>query len=415
MRLLVHGSQLLYPANTGGRIRTSKLFERLARDHEITWICLRREHETDEQVALMRACCARVEAFPFRDPEKFTPAFYADLARNLLSPHPYTVARYRHPALRARIAALLAEERFDLLICDFLHPALNVMGLPFSPQVLFQHNVESVIFERHWRTQPHPARRAYLYLQWRKLLRFEGQAARWFDHNIMVSEADRQTMARLYGAENASAIPTGVDADYYRPAAGEGPDNELVFTGAMDWLPNVDGIGWFVREVLPRVRREVAARLVVVGRNPLPEVQALAAANPDVVVTGTVDDVRPYVDRARAYVVPLRIGGGTRMKIFEAMAMAKPVVSTRLGAEGLPVTDGRNIVLADEPEELARQIVALLRDPMRRRQLGSAGRQLVTQHFTWDVVARRFTEICEEVVSRRRGTVSRMKKGVGVG
>jgi sugar transferase (PEP-CTERM/EpsH1 system associated) len=401
MRILVHGSQLLYPTNTGGRIRTSKLFERLQKRHDITWLCLKRPEETEEQVQAMRACCARIETFPFLETEKFTLPFYKDLAANLVSPQPFVVQKYFQPALRARIEQLLRSEPFDLLLCDFLQPSLNVMGLPFGPRILFQHNVESVIFERHYRERKLGPAKAYLYLQWRKLLAYEGRAAHWFDHNIMVSDEDVATMERLYRAKNCSSIPTGVDADFYQPTGQEAPGHDLVFTGSMDWLPNVDGITWFAREILPLLRQELPVKVWVVGRKPAPEVKALAEKHPDIEVTGTVDDVRPYIGRARVYIVPLRIGGGTRMKIFEAMAMGKPVVSTRIGAEGLPLTDGRDIALADEPAAFAARVLELLRSQEQRRALGAAGRALVTEKFSWEGVARRFTEICEGVVAAR--------------
>jgi len=406
MRILVHGSQLLYPPNTGGRIRTSSLFERLAQKHEITWVCLRRPDETEEQVKQMGACCARIETFPFVETPKFSPHFYWDLARNLISGQPFIVQKYYQPALRARIGELLRTERFDLLLCDFLQPSQNVIDLPFSPRVLFEHNVESVIFERHADENSHLLRRAYLRLQWRKLMAYEGRAARWFDHLIMVSEGDCATMKRLFGVTNTSAIATGVDTDFYRPEGEEAPEPEIVFTGSMDWLPNVDGITWFAREVLPLLVAQMPRLKVwVVGRKPLPVVQSLAEKHPQITVTGTVDDVRPYIRRARLYMVPLRIGGGTRMKIFEAMAMGKAIVSTPVGAEGLPVTHGRDILLDAEPEGFARYLLELLRDDGRRRELGEAGRRLVTEKFTWDAVAREFGDICTRVVEghRRRG------------
>jgi glycosyltransferase involved in cell wall biosynthesis len=406
MRILVHGSQLLYPTNTGGRIRTSKLFERLARQHEITWVCFRRPDETDEQVEAMGAVCSRLETFPFHEPEKFSPGFYRELARNVVSPRPYVIDKYYHPAVRARLTQLVTEQPFDLLVCDFLQPSLNVLGLPFQPRILFEHNVESMIFERHVQERKAlsqlPAR-AYIYMQWKKLQAYEARAARWFDHNIMVSAEDCLAMQRLYGVTNTSFIPTGVDADYFRPGVGgdESATPELVFTGSMDWLPNVDGITWFAEQVLPLIERQLPVKLWVVGRKPLPAVSQLQSRFSNIVVTGTVDDVRPYIARSRVYVVPIRIGGGTRMKIFEAMAMSKPVVSTRVGAEGLPVNDGKDIVLADEPAELARRVVELLQDEARRRALGTAGRKLVTENFSWDGVARRFSDICEGVVQHR--------------
>jgi glycosyltransferase involved in cell wall biosynthesis len=172
----------------------------------------------------------------------------------------------------------------------------------------------------------------------------------------------------------------------------------------MDWLPNEDGIQWFASEILPRIRREIAdVRLWVVGRNPTAAVRALGEEHADIEVTGTVDDIRPYIDRGAVYVVPLRIGGGTRIKIFEAMAMERATVSTRIGAEGLPVHHGEDIVLADDPAEFAAQVVRLLRDRAARRALGSTAGRLVRENFTHDVVAQRFGEICEDVLRRARG------------
>jgi polysaccharide biosynthesis protein PslH len=407
MRILVHGTQLLYPANTGGRIRTSKLFERLSRHHDITWVCFRRPDESDAQVAAMRACCTRIETFPFQETEKLSPAFYAKLARNVVSPRPYVIENYFHAAARARLEELVTRESFDLLVCDFLQSSSNVLGLPFQPRVLFEHNVESMIFERHYqerkRLRELPAK-AYIYMQWKKLQAFEERAARWFDHNIMVSAEDCATMQRLYGVTNTSFIPTGVDADYFRPPespGAESPEPELVFTGSMDWLPNVDGITWFAAEVLPLITRQMPVKVWVVGRKPLPAVSQLPARYPQITVTGTVDDVRPYIARSQVYIVPIRIGGGTRMKIFEAMAMGKPVVSTRIGAEGLPVNDGKDVLLADDPAAFAEATLGLLRAEQRRRALGTAARRLVTESFSWEGVARHFTDICQGVVEHK--------------
>jgi len=403
MKMLVHMNQLLYPPDTGGKIRSSKLLERLARRHEITIVCFRRTSETDEQVEQMRACCSRLELIEWRETPKFSPRFYLELAANLVSPYPYIVDKYYDRRMEERIRQIAAEGGFDVLLCDFLQPSLNMLRVPFGPKILFQHNVESVIRQRHYRQAPNPLVRAYLYLQWRKLFRHERRAAGAFDHCIMVSERDRETMAELYGATNTSVIPTGVDVDYFQPADGEAAgENGLVFTGSMDWLPNEDAMAWFAAEILPRIRREVPATFRIVGRNPSAAVQRLAREHEGIEVTGTVDDVRPYIDHAKVYLVPLRIGGGTRIKIFEAMAMGKAVVSTAIGAEGLPVTDGEDVIIADDAECFARRVVELVKDDAARRRLGENARKLVREHYTWDVAARVFGDICEEVVERNK-------------
>jgi len=196
-----------------------------------------------------------------------------------------------------------------------------------------------------------------------------------------------------------SEVPTGVDTEYFR-SSGKGPrdPHNMVFTGSMDWIPNEDAVRFCVQEILPRIRQAVPdATLTVVGRNPAPSVSALAAQQPGVRVTGRVDDVRPYMERAALYLVPIRIGGGTRLKIFEAMAMGLPVVSTRVGAEGLPVVDGQDIVLADSPVQFADAAIQLLTDPKRAHALGAAASRMVRERAGWDRAAAAFAAICERV------------------
>jgi len=399
MRILVNMARLLYPTNTGGRIRSSKLLERLRREHEITIACFRQGDETDEQVERMRACCARVETVRWTESPKFSAGFYYELAANMVSRYPYVVQKYASRQMEQLISKLLDGSKYDLLLCDFLQPSLNVLNSGFRPRVLFQHNVESVIVQRHHQQASNPAAKLYFYLQWRKLFAYERRAATQFDHCIMVSEEDCRTMEELYGAQHTSGIPTGVDVDYFRPGNGEDTsENGIVFTGAMDWLPNEDAVLWFAKEVLPRIRSRVNARLWIVGRHPRDVVKRLKSEEDGIEVTGMVDDVRPYIDRAKVYVVPLRIGGGTRIKIYEAMAMGKPVVSTRVGAEGLPVVNGENVVLADDADTFAKHVADLLEDADARSRIGSAARTYVEENCAWDVAARRFSEICENVV-----------------
>jgi glycosyltransferase involved in cell wall biosynthesis len=205
-----------------------------------------------------------------------------------------------------------------------------------------------------------------------------------------VSDADRESFARLYpGAirQPVHVIPTGVDTDFYRPAPSPPASRGLVFTGSMDWLPNEDAMIWFCRDVLPLIRaQEPQTTLTIVGRAPTPQVVRLGR-EAGITVTGTVDDIRPYVGSAAVYIVPLRIGGGTRLKIFEAMSMGKAVVSTSVGAEGLPVNDGEHLVLADEPAAFAASVVQLMRDVDRRRMLERAARKLVLDRYDWSAVA----------------------------
>jgi glycosyltransferase involved in cell wall biosynthesis len=237
-----------------------------------------------------------------------------------------------------------------------------------------------------------------LALESRKMRRYEANACARAHLTIAVSDADRRLLAGAAPAARVRAVPTGVDVDYFAPDGVAEVPGRLVFTGSMDWYPNDDGIVHFIEAVLPRVRREVpAATLTVVGRNPSARLRALAAAA-GVHVTGLVDDVRPHMAEAAVYVVPLRIGGGTRLKIFEALSMAKAVVSTAVGAEGLPLAPGQHFLQADDPDGFAAAVTSLLRDSARRRAIGGAGRRLVEERYSWSKVVDEFENQCEEVI-----------------
>jgi glycosyltransferase involved in cell wall biosynthesis len=237
-------------------------------------------------------------------------------------------------------------------------------------------------------------------VEWRKVRRYEARTCARARLTLTVSDVDRTALASLAPGAAIAAIPTGVDIDYFAPDGTRETPASLVFTGSMDWYPNDDAVRHFMATVLPRIRAEIPdASLTVVGRRPAAGLRE-AAARAGVAVTGTVDDVRPYVAAAAVYVVPIRIGGGTRLKIFEALAMGKAVVSTTIGAEGLPLVPGEHFLRADEPGEFADAVVSLIRNPSRRRALGRAGRRLVQERYAWSRIAREFEMRCEEEIAR---------------
>jgi len=211
-------------------------------------------------------------------------------------------------------------------------------------------------------------------------------------------------MQNDYGAVSVFDVPTGVDTRFFRPGGNEKADpHNLVFTGSMDWLPNEDAIRYFTEQIMPRIKREIpGVTLTVVGRNPYPGLLELARNDSSIIVTGCVDDVRPYMERAAVYVVPLRIGGGTRLKIYEAMAMEKPIVSTTIGAEGLPVKDGVELLLADTAESFAATVLNVLNEPTLANDMGCRAAATVREQFGWEKVAERFGRICEDTLSHKR-------------
>jgi glycosyltransferase involved in cell wall biosynthesis len=275
--------------------------------------------------------------------------------------------------------------------------------------VLFTHNVEADIWRRHAERAAHPAARVLLRQQWQRMLRFERATVSRFDLVLAVSNTDGATLQSLYGSALRApvvTVATGVDTAFFAPRTAA-PAKNLVFTGSMDWLPNEDAMTHFCHEVLPLIRtNEPDVTLSIVGRAPTPPVKRLAEI-PGVEVTGRVDDVRDYIARGAVYIVPIRIGGGTRLKIFEAMAMGKAVVSTTIGAEGLPVINGEHVAIADGPQPFADAVLGLLRHPARRVHLERAARQLVVDRYDWSAVSQQLETALVEVGRGEVATVRR--------
>jgi sugar transferase (PEP-CTERM/EpsH1 system associated) len=391
---------LLLPLDKGGKLRTWHLMRHLAQRHQITYLSFADPSAAAADLQGMRDVCHAIQTVPRTDPPKGSWRFRVDAARYLFDAAPYAVAKYRSSAYRHRLGALLASQQFDAIVCDFLVPLANMPERLPCPWILFTHNVEAEIWRRHAAMAASAVTRRLLTSQWRRMLRFERQAVSRADLVLAVSDADAETFGRLYpGAASRPihVVQTGVDTTYFDPSWSEPRRAHLVFTGSMDWLPNEDGLTYFVRDVFPRIRAaEPGVTLSVIGRAPTPAVAALAV-DPAIEVTGRVADVRPHVGRGTVYVVPLRIGGGTRLKIFEAMAMGKAVVSTTVGAEGLPVTPERDIVIADDPAAFAQAVVELIRNDERRRRLECAARALVVRHYDWSAVAHQFEDVLARV------------------
>jgi sugar transferase (PEP-CTERM/EpsH1 system associated) len=398
-------TELLHPVDKGGRIRTYQMLRALKREHHVTYLTLDDGTAAPEARALASDYCHELICVPHRTRAKFSASFYAELARNVVSPLPYFMQKYVSTEMRREIETLCAREQFDVLVCDFLQPSVNLPArLPLA-SVLFQHNVEAMIWRRHYEVQANPVKRAYFRAQWRKAVAYERAACRRFDCVVAVSRDDAETMRREYGVERVTDVPTGVDTEFFRPSgATQREPHSLVFTGSMDWLPNEDAMQYFIKEIMPRVRREVPdVTLTIVGRDPFPSLIEQSRRDPSITVTGRVEDVRPYMERAAGYVVPIRIGGGTRLKIYEAMAMEQPIVSTTVGAEGLPVRDGEELLLADTPDEFAAAVVSVLTDDALARSLGARAATVVREHHGWEEVAGRFAEACERAINLRGG------------
>jgi glycosyltransferase involved in cell wall biosynthesis len=390
MKILWVCPVLLHPTTKGGQIRTLGTLRQLHRWHEIHFAAIDATG-SGEALERSREYCSQCYTQPHRVPSKTSPAFFAQLAGGLFSPIPLAVGRFASAALRERVAGLIREQRFDHIVCDFLAAAPNVPDI--GQAVLFQHNVETMIWERRAAKAATPVHKALYRTQARRMLAYEQRICRDARHVIAVSEEDAARMRSLFGITHVSSVPTGVDIDFFAPPAPRAEEYHLVFVGSMDWAPNVDGMLYFIDEILPLIRASRPdCRVAVAGRMPPKQIVERAANDPLLTVTGTVPDIRPYLWNSAAAIVPLRIGGGTRLKVYEAMAAKIPVVSTSIGVEGLPLTPGRHYLLADDPGAFAKQCLALLSSPREREDLAGQAWSLVSSRFSWEQAARHFEQ-----------------------
>jgi polysaccharide biosynthesis protein PslH len=390
----------LVPPDTGGKIRSYNILRELARQHSVTFFSFYAAHDGDVHSDL-KNIFERVVCLRLRLPAPKSLAELCDYILGSLSPQPYNITKYCRPEVRSALRTLLQRENYDVIVCDFLVAAGVVPWDWPTPKVIFTHNVEAAIWRRHYEVATNPIWKAISWQEWRKMEAAERRYLRLADHVLTVSETDRDAFASFLETGKLTVIPTGVDVDYFQPMPAAERANSLVFTGLMDWLPNEDGVLYFVDAILPLIQQQCPeVSLEVVGRRPSGKLQALAERNKSVRLTGWVEDIRPFVAHSAICIVPLRIGGGTRLKIFEAMAMGKAVVSTSVGAEGLPVRHGESILLADTADDFARSVVSLLRDSNQRKRLGGSARVLVQERYSWSKVAESFAHALQTSITR---------------
>lgn len=397
MKILVLDEEFPYPTNAGKRTRSFNLYRRLARQFRIYYV----GYGERNSVAAEALRKVGIEPIPVPGiiPKKQGPFFYLRLLANLFSSLPYIVASHYSKVYRIVVQNSLVQFRPDLVLFEWTPYAIYLRNPASFKKLISTHNIEADIWRRYYENETNGLRRWYIGKQWRKVEQFERAALRWVNGALAVSEPDRQCLSQWCPGLPTTVVPNGVDLDYFRPLAQPEVRRNLVFTGSMDWRPNQDAARYFVREILPLLRQvRPDLECMFVGRSPPADIQALASM-PGVHITGTVEDVRPYVESAAVYIVPLRIGGGSRLKILEAMAMGRAVVSTTVGAEGLDVIHDQHVLLADDPRTFAESVLQLLDDPDRCRKLATEGRRLVEQCYGWDTLADRFGDFIRAIAT----------------
>lgn len=404
MKILWVKAGKLVPVDTGGRIRSYNILRNLACHHELVLLSY---YDGPCDAAYEAEIARRLPGSVVMNTAGPRTRLGEALryVRHIPSRAPYAVTKFTAAMVRRLLDQWIRERRFDVAVCDFLSASLNFPQALETPTVLFQHNLETALWRRQAAWEANPINRWAFRIEVAKMARYEQATVRRFHHVIAVSEHDRDEMKAMVDPARITVVPTGVDIEEYRGAAKPDVLEPLVvFTGSMDWEANIDAVDYFCRDIWPHVLAKAPnARFRIVGRNPHPRVQKLAS--PTIEVTGAVPSVIDHLNQAAVVIVPLRIGGGTRLKIYEAMAMARPVVSTTVGAEGLDVHHGTDILLADDPAAFAECIVMLLENPDLREKYGRAAAELASR-YDWSRIAERFAAVLERVIRLGAGTPS---------
>jgi len=390
--LLFVSPRFLFPAHSGGAIRTGQILRGLKGGRfRVRLLSPARPAQVEQYRAELKQVADEWEFWPATSSEDRSRLVKA---RHLLSPLPLAVAVDRNATARACVATALARKP-AVVVADFVHSAALLPDAAASvPSVLFTHNCEAEVYERLAAQARNPLARRVWRSQAAKMREFEATSLRRFDIVLAVAERDAERFADSYGRRGVITIPTGVDLDYFSFAPPKG-ERRVVFTGGMDWPANIDGIGWMMSEVWPTVRAQVPnARMSVIGKNPPSHLMRRAAGLSGWEFTGRVPDIRPLMSGADAFAIPLRIGSGTRIKAYEAMAAGVPVVSTSIGVEGLQVQDGRHYLCADAAPDFAKALVRLLREREEGVRLATAARQRVEACASQHAVAELFERIC---------------------
>lgn len=391
MKILWVKAGKLLPVDTGGKIRSYNLLRQLAARHEVTLLSYYDGPIDGEYEATLQREFPNAVAMDTSAPSTKLGAI-RNYLRHAFDRAPYAITKFGSRRVSEYVERAMSAGAYDVIVCDFLTPSLNFPSRLSTPTVLFQHNVETVLWERRAQHERSVPKRLAFRWEAFRMRRYERATVARFHHVIAVSEEDRILMQEMTDPRRISVAPTGVDLSTYTEVAGRTASSPLVmFVGSMDWEPNVDGVEYFCREVWPSVVASVpGARFRIVGRGPGPRVRRLAD-DATVEVTGSVPSVTDHLLEAAVVVVPLRVGGGTRLKIYEAMAAGRAVVSTTIGAEGLDVSSGDDIVLADTSANFANAVIELLIDESLRARIERQATATASR-FDWPVVVNQFED-----------------------
>jgi len=398
MKVLFITTKSPLPMNDGHSLRTFNLLKSVAQKHKVTLLSFVKfpiEYEYREELEKL---CSSVKQFSVPD-NCSRPRAAISACLNIPGNQPYVATKYNQSAMRKEIRQILCDETFDLVHLDMLPLGVFLDDVDI-PVVLNEHNVESALLKRRCDSISNPVAKWYFAEQQRRLELFETRVVQGVTHVIACSEEDGTILHGMAPDQLISVVPNGVDTDFYQSSSIDKEEiDNLAFVGGMNWFPNRDAVSWFDQAVMTELlQRNPGIQLNVVGKS-IDEMKI--KHDQQIVMHGFVDDTRPYLEKSAVVIVPIRVGGGTRLKVLEAMSMGKAMVSTSVGVEGIKVTHRKHVLIADTAEKFAESIVELLKNKELRREIGCEARKLVSDMYRWDRIGRKLLDVYENVLEKK--------------
>jgi glycosyltransferase involved in cell wall biosynthesis len=401
MNILLVSLTVPVPATNGHKMRTWSLIRALAaQGHKTTVLCFASRRESTDDLSDLYRVCESVELVPL-ETESLSSSSVLHRLYKVFHPVPYGVLRFCSKQMRRRIAYHINSNRPDLVVAETAYSMINIPAAISVPVAIDHHNIESLILKRYCNVERRFFPRLYAALEYVKMLAWDKKVCRNADLQFACSLVDREQVLSLCSTANCAVIPNTVELNEYSPTP---PVQEptLLYVGGLDWLPNRDAIEFFVQEIFPSICKEVeGVRFVVAGRNPPAEFERRIRRVKGVELVANARDIRDVFSRAAVFVVPLRIGSGTRLKILEAAAMGKAIVSTSLGAEGLLFSHGKEILVADQPKAFSRGVIDLLNDPAKRAAIGLAARRKLEEAYGFSALNQSLASGISDLLHRR--------------
>lgn len=400
MRILLVFPFLPYPPDDGGKIGFFNPIKYLSRRHEVSVVCLTEDIDQESSIQELKTFCSELRTFKrpaWRDPYR--------LLKGMVLHPPGSAAKYWHAAAGELIRETIVACKPDIVEFHHLNTAIYRSFAGVLPTVLREHNVEFKVWERHGENATGWVERSYARCTAPRVRRYEAEIASHFDRCVVVSDADAAHLRGISPEARVEVIPSGVDTEYFypRPDAEEEPFS-MTLTGSFDWKPKQQSLHALLTQVFPKIKARVSeAKLYVVGKG-IPEwLRRVAHETPGVRIEGAVPDVRPYIAKSALSINYLESGGGIALKVLEAMAMRKPVLSNSLGCEGIPMRHGRDVFVADGPDEFAAAACCLIVDRALRSDLAEEGYRRVLESYSWNLIAGRLQDCYQRLIEERRG------------